>query len=146
MLMLCGTPLSSYIPLDRRFLLDFHRFPPPPSLSLSPVPSFHLKTVFGLSRIHKIQLSFFLPSLLPTRLYEQTRSRLDSTRLDSPLLSLPLLACSIMTRLTDTRAAKYEAEGSEGRTDEVTLAKGATMLFILRPSHRFLSTRSVDEN
>lgn len=29
MLMLCGTPLSSYIPLDRRFLLDFHRFSSP---------------------------------------------------------------------------------------------------------------------
>lgn len=97
MLMLCGTPLSSYIPLDLLLLLllDFLHFPP---LSSPSHPSFNLKTVFGLSRIHKIQLSFsFLPpSLLPP--HEETRSRLDS--------SFPL-ARSIMIRLTDTRAACF---------------------------------------
>lgn len=61
---------SSYTPLDHRFL-DLLDFPSPfPILSLSfpyPFPTapaaarssgFDLKTVFGLSRIHKIQLSF----------------------------------------------------------------------------------------
>lgn len=95
--------LENYVDVMRDTPFFVHPTRPPPRLSPLPSPPlsspshprFNLKTVFGLSRIHKIQLSFsFLPpSLLP--LHEETRPRLDSSF---------LLAGSIMIRLTEQRA------------------------------------------